>query len=74
MALSNANAQQATPYTPNEYCTELFTKIASIHQLVQNNLQHTANTRTKDIPYYFSLNDEVFLFSPVLSKKHTKKL
>ena len=44
------------------------------HELVKNNLTTIAQTRSKtiDIPFYFKLKDEVFLFSPVLSKNTPK--
>ena len=44
--------------------------MAETHQLAQRNLSKIAETHAKqiDIPFYLSLNDEVFLFIPFLSK------
>ena len=74
MAIANAKAQQKRILDSNQYCCELFTKMATVHQLVQKNLTAIADSRTKtvDIPYYFAVGDEVFLFSPVLSTSTSK--
>ena len=74
MAISNAKTQQNTVLDFNQYCRELFTKMTTAHQLVQTNLTAIADSHTKtvDIPYYFAVGDEVFLFSPVLSTSTSK--
>ena len=74
MALANEHSQTETITKPNQYCQDLFEKISKTHTLVQNNLSRIAETQTKtiDIPYYFSLNDKVFLFSPVYPNTLTK--
>ena len=74
MAISNAKTQQNTVLDSNQYCSELFTKMTTAHQLVQTNLTAIADSHTKtvDIPYYFAVGDEVFLFSPVLSTSTSK--
>ena len=42
-------------------------------QITPNNLQVISNTRTKEIGNtYFVIDDQVFLFSPVLSKQKPK--
>ena len=48
--------------------------MTTTHQLVQRNLTAIADSHTKtvDIPYYFAVGDEVFLFSPVLSTSTSK--
>ena len=62
MPLSNANAQQATLHAPNEYCTELFAKIA-----FQNNLQNTHQKASKKFEHDpTNLNNKVI--SPVCNK------
>ena len=55
MAISNAKTQQNTVLDSNQYCSELFTKMTTAHQLVQTNLTAIADSHTKtvDIPYYF---------------------
>ena len=71
MALALNNSQNSDNNEPNQYCTEFYSKMSVAHELVKNNLTTIAQTRSKtiDIPFYFKLKDEVFLFSPVLSKK-----
>ena len=74
VALANAKAQQKGVLDSNLYCRALFSKMATVHQLVQSNLTAIADSRTKavDSPYYFAGGDEVFLFSPVLSTSTSK--
>ena len=74
MAISNAKTQQNNVLDSNQYCHEIFTKMTTVHQLVQKNLTAIADSHTKtvDIPYYFAVGDEVFLFSPVLSTSTSK--
>ena len=69
MALALNNSQNSDNNEPNQYCTEVYSKMSVAHELVKNNLTTIAQTRSKTID--FKLKDEVFLFSPVLSKKHT---
>ena len=57
MAISNAKTQQNNVLDSNQYCSELFTKMTTVHQLVQRNLTAIADSHTKtvDIPYYFAV-------------------
>ena len=59
MALTNAEIQENVELDSNQYCQELFTKIACTHKFDKENLSRIAISHTKPIriPYFFSLNE-----------------
>ena len=74
MTLSNEHSQSEIITESNQYCEDLFEKFPKhIHwfKTISHALQKHEQKQL-NIPYYFSLNNEVFLFLPVLSK-HTHK-
>ena len=76
MAMHHQEATKEITISPSSYCAEVLTKFQTCFQLVlhvQNlNAASMKHTNVQDVPKYFSVGDEVLLFSPVLHK-HTPK-
>ena len=74
MALLNEEISSETTIQPNSYCADIFRKLQQGFQTVQQNFD-TANRKlaqAEDIPKYFEVGDEVYLFSPVLHVNEPK--
>ena len=74
MAMHQQEATKQITILPSSYCAEVLTKFQTCFQLVLQNLSAASmkHTNVQDVPKYFSVGDEVLLFSPVLHK-HTPK-
>ena len=74
MAMHHQEATKEIAISLSSYCAEVLIKFQTCFDMVRQN-RNTArmkHTNVQDIPKYFSVGDEVLLFSPVLHK-HTPK-
>ena len=69
MSLTALNMDNEIKLNTNLYCSEMLEKFHKCFQLVHQNLNTAAakHTNILNIPQYFEIGDEVWLFSPVLS-------
>ena len=74
MAMHHQEATKEITMSPSSHCAEVLTKFQTCFQLVLQNLnaESMKHTNVQGGPKYFSVGDEVLLFSPVLHK-HTPK-
>ena len=68
MTMNALEMKQEIQIAPNSYCADIFQKFLQTFQMVYNNLETESQKLTNfaDVPEFFQLGDEVFLFSPVL--------
>ena len=68
MTMNALEMKQEIQIAPNSYCADIFQKFLQTFQMVYNNLEMESQklTNLADVPDFFQLGDEVFLFSPVL--------
>ena len=74
MSMVAQNMDDETLITPNSYCSETLQNFQKCFELVYQNLNSVTakHTNVKDIPQFFQVGEEVWLFSPVLSTKTPK--
>ena len=70
MAMHHQETRKEITISPRSYCAEVFCKFQPCFQLVLQNLNAASmkHTHVQDVPKYFSVGDEVLLFSSVLQK------
>ena len=74
MSVTALNMDNEIKISTNLYCSETLEKFHKCFQLVHQNLNMAAakHTNILNIPHYFEIGDEAWLFSPVLSVKIPK--